>query len=243
MEEKEILKVLGLPKETYVLRTFPFNRLAPRFTVNDKKFFQEVVETHGVRLLATINAKTTNIPVYEDGETVYQEIHLFQVMVKDLKWAKRIYRIIAEAMPYSLFIRFIAGYKTKWIGAIHQKVEKTGLLKMQKVYSTNPGIDEGEYLKSWAFSQNDKYHLKAFYENLLQQIVRIELKETYGYDAELGLAKGTAHLEAIEALDKEIASCITKAKKEPQMNKRIEWQMEANKLKAKKEKMIKGEYK
>lgn len=241
MEEKEILKALELPKETHVLRTFPFNRMAPRFTVSDKKFFQEVVETHGVRILATINTKTTNIPVYEDGETVYQEIHFFQIRVKDLKGTKRIYKILAEAMPYPLFIRFVAKYKIKWIGAIHQKVEKTGLLKMQKVYSTNPEIDEGEYLKSWAFDQNDKYHLKAFYEKILQQIVRIELKETYGYDIELGLAKGTAHLEAIEALDKEIASCITKAKKEPQMNKRIEWQMKANKLKAKREKMIEGE--
>ncbi|WP_307258925.1 DUF4391 domain-containing protein [Oikeobacillus pervagus] len=130
MEEKEILKALELPKETHVLRTFPFNRLAPRFTVNDKKFFQEVVETHGVRLLATINTKTTNIPVYEDAETVYQEIHLFQIKVKNLKWTERIYRILAEAMPYPLFIRFVAGYKTKWIGAIHQKVAKTGLLKI-----------------------------------------------------------------------------------------------------------------
>lgn len=241
MEEKEILKVLELPRETYVLRTFPFNRLAPRFTVNDKKFFQEIVETHGVRLLATINTKTTNIPVYEDDETVYQEIHFFQIRVKDLKWTKRIYKVLADAMPYPLFIRFVASNKAKWIGAIHQKVEKTGLLKIQKVYSTNPEIDEGEYLKSWAFSQNDKYHLKAFYENLLQQIVRIELKETYGYDAELGLEKDTAQFEKIKALDKEIASYITKAKKEPQMNKRIEWQMEANKLKVKREKMIKGE--
>lgn len=241
MGEKEVLKALEFPKETYVLRTFPFNRLAPRFTVNDKKFFQGVVETHGVRLLATINTKTTNISVYEDDVTAYQEIHLFQIKVKDLKWAKRIYKIIAEAMPYPLLIRFVAGDKTKWIGAIHQKIEKTGLLKVQKEYSTNPKIDEREYLKSWAFRQVDKYHLKAFYEDLLQQIVRIELKETYGYDTELGLAKGTAHLEAIEALDKEIESYITKAKKEPQMNKRIEWQMEANKLKVKREKMIKGE--
>src|SRR5699024_9615501 len=107
MDEKEILEALELPKETHVLRTFPFNRLGPRFKAKDKKTFQASVEPHGVRLLATINTITTNIPAYEDEETVYQEIHYFQIKMKDLKNVKQIYRITDEAMPYPLAIRFV----------------------------------------------------------------------------------------------------------------------------------------
>jgi len=241
MDEKEILEALELPKETHVLRTFPFNRLGPRFKAKDKKTFQASVEPHGVRLLATINTITTNIPAYEDEETVYQEIHYFQIKMKDLKNVKQIYRIIAEAMPYPLLIRFITNNEALWIGAIHEKVEKIGLLKMQDLYSSNPEIDEQLYLTSWTFPRSDMYNLKTFYENLLNKIVQIELSKKYEAVTDKKFEINITQLETVKALEKEIAFCIAKAKKETQMNKRIEWQMKANKLKEQKDKYIKGE--
>jgi hypothetical protein len=144
-------------------------------------------------------------------------------------------------MPYPLFIRFIAGHKVIWIGAAHQKIANTGLLKMQKLYSTDPEIEEQHYLKHWAFPSLDKYHLKGFYEALLKQIISIELEETYESVINSDLESNATRLETIKKLEKEIATCISKAKKETQMNKRIEWQMKANKLKDEKEKYIKGE--
>lgn len=46
-------------------------------------------EPHGMRLLATINTNITNIAVYEDEDVRYQETHIFQVMMKDMKHAKK----------------------------------------------------------------------------------------------------------------------------------------------------------
>lgn len=241
MGEKEILQALELPKETHILRTFPFNRLAPRFETKDRKFFQALVVPHGVRLLATINTNTTNIPAYEDEQTVYQGIHYFQIKMKDVKSAKRIYRMIAEAMPYPLLIRFVTNKEVLWIGAIHEKIKKTGLLKVQDVYSSNSEIDEKLYLTNWAFSYADTYNLKAFYENLLNQMVQIELRENYQAVTKKAFANNIVQLNTIKTLEKEITFCISKAKKENQMNKRIEWQMKANQLKEKKQKYIKGE--
>jgi hypothetical protein len=241
MDEKDILTLLELPMETHVLRTFPFNRLAPQLKVPDKKFFQNAVDTHGVRLLATINTKTTNIPVYEDEETAFQEIHLFQIKLKDVKQANRVYKIMAEAMPYPLFIRFMAKNNTKWVGATHQRIAKTALLKIQKLYSTNAQVDEQLYLKGWAFSQSDTYHLKAYYMNMLQKMMQIELEEIYGSKMDTAFNKDVIRLDEIKMLDKKIATYISKAKKEEQMNKRVELQMKVNELKDKKERMIKGE--
>src|SRR5699024_11019371 len=178
---------------------------------------------------------------YEDEQKVYQEIHYFQIKMKDVKSAKRIYRMIAEAMPYPLLIRFVTSKGILWIGAIHERVEKTGLLKMQDVFSSNPEIDEKLYLTNWAFSRADTYNLKAFYENLLNQMVQIELKERYEAVTDQELTDNIVKLDKIIALEKEIDFYISKAKKETQMNKRIEWQMKANTLKEKKEKKIKRE--
>jgi|SRR5699024_10822542 len=241
MDEKALLVMLELPRETHVLRTFPYNRIAPRLTAGDKKLFQGAVDAHGVRLLATISPKTTNIPVYEEEDVTFQEVHFFQIKLKNLKVAKRIYKIIAEAMPYPLFIRFVAQDEIQWIGATHQKIEKTGLLKMNTYYLTNPDIKEQQYLQCWAFTDSDTYHLKAFYEGLLQQMVQVELENTYKSSFNQELHADTNRLEKIKSLDKEIASYISKAKKETQMNKRIELQMKANELKNKREQYLKEE--
>ena len=241
MDEKEILASLNLPKSTHVLRTFPYVKLATQLTSDEKKLFSEVVEARGVRLLATINPKTTNITAYEDEETSYQEIHLFKIKVNQLNRAERIYKIIAEVMPYPLLIMFESSNHVKWIGATHKKVGKTGLLKMDKLFMTNPTIPIERYLEKWAFSMSDTYNMKTYYGHFIQQMVQVELKEYYRVHAES--SNDIARLEEIKYLENQIADYVAKAKREVQMNKRIEWQTKANELKITLANIIKGEIK
>ncbi|WP_186668806.1 DUF4391 domain-containing protein [Sporosarcina sp. BP05] len=241
MDEKEVLESLNLPKSTHVLRTFPYVKLATQFTADEKKVFSEVVEARGVRLLATINPKTTNITAYEDEETSYQEIHLFKIKVNQLTRAERIYKIIAEAMPYPLIIMFEANDHVKWISATHKKIAKTGLLKMDKLFTTDLTIPIERYLEKWAFAMSDTYNLKTYYDHFIQQILQVELQQNYQIHAES--SNGMERLEEIKDLEKQIADYVAKAKREVQMNKRIEWQTKANELKIRLQNTIKGEIK
>lgn len=239
MEEKELLKVLGLPRSTYILRTFPFNKLAAQFSPDERKVFNEAVVPRGIRLLATLSTQTTNIPPYSDEESSYQEIHFFEIQMINMQRSERIYRLLAEIMPYPLLIRFTVDHTVKWIGAHHSRIEKTGLLKMKNLYGTNPELDEEMYLERWKFQSADKYNLKTYYHHFIKQIAEVELKQQY--DAEAGTEADLERLERIKELEKQIDTYIAKAKKEPQMNRRIEWQLKANQLKEQKEQLIKGE--
>lgn len=241
MDEREVLTSLNLPKNTYVLRTFPFNKLATQLTNNEKNFFSEVVKSRGIRLLATINPRTTNIPAYEDEEISYQEIHVFKIRISQMNYAERIYKIIAEVMPYPLLIMFETAEQIKWMGATHSKATKTGLLKIDKLFKTNPDIPIDKYFEKWTFDLSDTYNLKIYYEHFLHQMVQVELQQQYQINSDS--SKDIEYLEEIKYLEKQIADCVTKAKKEVQMNKRVEWQMKANKLKERLANTIKGEIK
>lgn len=241
MDEKEVLSYLNLPKSTHVLRTFPFNKLATQFTADEKRVFTEVVEARGVRLLATINPKTTNIPAYEDDEASYQEIHLFKIRVNQLNRVERVYKIMAEVMPYPLLIMFEANEQVKWIGATHKKLAKTGLLKMDKLFITNPSIQIERYLEKWSFDVSDAYNLKTYYNHFIHQMVQVELQQHY--QVQSPSPGDIERLDAIKDLEKQIADYVSKAKREVQMNKRIEWQTKANELKLTLTQIIKGEIK
>lgn len=239
MEEKELLKELGLPHSTYILRTFPFNKLAAQFTSDERKIFKEAVVPRSIRLLATLSTQTTNIPSYSDGESSFQEIHLFEIRMINMQRSERIYRLLAEIMPYPLLIRFSADNTVKWIAAHHSRIEKNDFLKMKKLYGTNPELDEELYLERWKFQSVDKYNLKTYYDHFIKQIAEVELKQQY--DAEAGTEADFERLGRIKELEKQINTYIAKAKKEQQMNKRIEWQLKATQLKERKEQLIKGE--
>ena len=79
----------------------------------------------------------------------------------------------------------------------------------------------------------------GFYTSLIQSLVNVELKERYHTESDDVLKDN--RLERIKEIEKEIDSLVTKAKKESQLNKRIELQLQANRLKKTKEQLIKGE--
>lgn len=238
MEEKELLTALALPKSTHRLRTFPFTKLATHYNSEQRKVFKQAVESRGIRLLATINTAATNIPSYQDDRTVYEEIHLFEIHLRNIKFAKRIYRLLAEAMPYALIIRFVSPLQTVWIAANHEKVEKTNLLRMVKLHLTEPKIDELLYIEQWAFHHADKYNLKTFYEHFIQQMIEVELHALYG--ATIDTEQSNEQLEQLKIIEKEIEKCLHNARKESQMKQRIEWQMKAMKLQEQQKRLMEG---
>lgn len=241
MKEEEILKRLELPKQTHVLKTFPYNKLVTQLNDKYKKLFPEAVEVRGIRLLATLNTRNTNIPMYEDEFVRFEEIHLFCIRLKNIKKAKDIYTGLAEVMPYPLIILFESKGKYQWIAALHKKQENSYLLKMEQIYSSNADIPIEKYLSQWTFGKMDTFDLKSYYHMFIKKMVDLQLKEQYQVTTENAIENHL--LERIQSIDKEILNLVSRAKKEKQMNKRIALQVEANKLKDKKTKLLRMENK
>lgn len=240
MTDKQLFSKLHLPKSTQIGRNFPFQALEKQLSSDERRYFQQVVESRGMRLLATFNPQTTNILKHEDETVRYEEIHLFQLKVHQLKETevKRVYTMLANIMPYPLIMRFVHHDEAIWILANHYIVERTHQLKVDRLFLTNMDTPEENYLINWHFEQLNKYSLMHFYHDMINQMINVSLEHKH----QVSDAQQAIELyEKLEQLEKEIEQYITKAKKEKQLNKRIEWQMKATKLKQQKEQLIKGD--
>lgn len=241
MNEDAILKNLALPKQTYILRTFPYNKLVTQLNERQRQVFSDFVESRGIRLLATLNSHNTNIPKYEDHNVRFEEIHFFLIRVKNLNKSSEIYKALAQTIPYPLMILFESNETYQWVAATHHKQAHTHLLAIEKVYKSNMNIALEKYLTYCHFDNMDKLDLKSYFTMFIKRIIELELQEQYAVTTEVSLENDV--LEKIQALDKQIATLVHQAKNEKQMNKRIALQVEANKLKDEKVKLIEMENK
>ncbi|MDN6290090.1 MAG: DUF4391 domain-containing protein [Tetragenococcus koreensis] len=238
MNEKEVLNDLGFPAETRVLRTFPYNKIEPLLTTKQKRLFNDTVVSRSIRILASINSINSNIPKYEDEDVRYEEIHFFTIQVKRHRYNTQFYKIFQKLMPYPLIILFYDEDGKEIMMADTIKVDN-GSLSVYKLYKSNRELSCEKYLRALHFSKQETIHLYGFYTSLIQSLVNAELKERYHTESDDVLREN--RLEKIKEIEKEIDGLVNKAKKESQLNKRIELQLQVNQLKETKEKLIKGE--
>ncbi|TDM33011.1 DUF4391 domain-containing protein [Macrococcoides canis] len=234
MKEEEILTTLNLPKESWTLRTFPFNQLETQLTLPQRKLFQEKLVSRGIRILATISERNTNILKYESETEKYEEIIFFQIKVNQFSKVKDIYKTLASVMPYPLIIIFNSEDSYKIIMSEHVKTDN-GYLKVTNMLETTETKKLNAYLCAAELINLDKTSLKTLYLDMMAKFVAAESKEKYDASIE---GNNVELLELVAKLDKEIQQLVNKAKKEPQMNRRIEYQLKANKLKEERAKYL-----
>lgn len=234
MKEEEILTTLNLPKESWTLRTFPFNQLEKQLTLPQRKLFQERIVARGIRILATISERNTNILKYESETEKYEEIILFKIKVNQFNKVKDIYKTLASLMPYPLIILFNSEDSYKIVMSEHKKIDN-GYLRVTNILETTETINLNAYLSSANLDALDKTSFRTFYLDMMAKFVAAESKEKY--DASIEDNK-VELLELVMKLDKEIQQLVNKAKKEPQLNRRIEYQLKANKLKEERAKYL-----
>ncbi|MER2007568.1 MAG: DUF4391 domain-containing protein [Psychrobacillus sp.] len=239
MNEIRLLKAVGFPKATHIMRTLPYNQLEDKLNPVQKKVISDHVVSRGIRILATIQTNNTNIEPFESETERYDSIVLLLVSVHDLRKSNQVYKLFMSIIPNPLVILFFDGSNTKWILATHMK-KKDGFLTHDRVYEFNKIIikDIEQFLDFDSFSKNN---LKLFYESWIEQLLHLELEARYNIYAPVSLESNL--LEELVVMDSQIEDYIKRAKQEKQLNKRIEMQQTVNKLKLRKQKLIKREQK
>lgn len=237
MNETRLLKAIGFPKATYIMRTLPYNQLEDKLTSVQKKIISDYVISRGIRVLATIQTSNTNIEPFESKTERYDSIILLVVTVNDLRKSNQIYKVFMSIMPNPLVILFSDGISTTWVFATHEK-KKDGFLAYKSLYEVREifMLDVEQYLH---FDSFNKVNLKLFYESWIEQLLQLELKSRYNIYSPVSLENNL--LEKLVVMDAQIENYIKQAKKERQLNKRIEMQQVANKIKLQKQVLIEKE--
>ncbi|WP_312085333.1 DUF4391 domain-containing protein [Exiguobacterium sp.] len=234
MNEIRLLKAVGFPKATHIMRTLPYNQLEDKLNPVQKKVISDHVVSRGIRILATIQTNNTNIEPFESETERYDSIILLLVSVHDLRKSNQIYKMFMNIIPNPLVILFFDGSNTKWILATHIK-KKDGFLTHDRVYEFNKIIMKNaeQFLE---FDSFNKDNLKLFYESWIEQLLHLELKARYNIYAPVSLESNL--LEELVIMDSQIEDYIKRAKQEKQLNKRIEMQQAANRIKLRKQSIL-----
>lgn len=239
MNEEQLLKSMQLPKSTYVLRTFPYNKMEAQLNAAQKKIISEHVIPRGIRLLAIISPNNTNIPKYDDENERFEEIHFYWIQVQNIKKAVAVYKVFAQIMPYPLVILFTDDKHSCWVLATHTKQKQTHLLNVEQIYNSDEIIPLEEIMGDLRFTEMENLNIKTIYHSWIKQLLQIELKYRYGIHRDITLENNI--LQQLKDIDKQIEQLVNQAKREKQINKRIALQLEANKLKNAKQAIIEKE--
>lgn len=235
MNETQLLKAIGFPKTTQILKTLPYNQLENKLTVAQKKIISEHVVARGIRILAMIQTNNTNIEVFESETERYDSIVFLAVNVKELKKSAQIYKVFMSIMPNPLVILFFDETRTKWVFTTHEK-KKDGLLASKNLYEVQEIVTLQQVEEQLNFENLNKTNLKTFYESWLERLLQLELQARYNIYKPVSLQDNL--LEKIVVMDAQIDDYVKQAKKETQLNKRVELQQAANKVKEQKAKLI-----
>ncbi|MGE7661336.1 DUF4391 domain-containing protein [Peribacillus sp. NPDC097197] len=234
MNEAQLLKVIDLPKPTHVLKTLPYNQLETRLTAAQKKVISEQVVARGMRILASIQTNNTNIEAFESETERFDAIVFLAIHLKNIKKAAQIYKIFMNVMPNPLVILFYDVH-TRWLFSIHEK-KNDGYLAIKQLYEIQEAVTLEQVEQHLNFDELNKTNLKTFYESWLERMLQIELQVRYSVYAPVTLQNNV--LEKLVVMDEQIDDYVKQAKKETQLNKRVELQQAANKVKEQKAKLI-----
>ncbi|WP_100401765.1 DUF4391 domain-containing protein [Bacillus sp. FJAT-42315] len=238
MNEAQLLKAIRFPKATQIMKTLPYNQMENKLTPAQKKIISEHVVSRGIRILATIQTSNTNIDVFESETERYDSIVFLTVNVKDLKKSAQIYKVFMSIMPNPLVILFFDETRTKWVFATHEK-KKDGLLASKTLYEVQEIVTLQQVEEQLNFENLNKTNLKTFYESWLERLLQIELQARYNIYSPVSLQNNL--LEKLVVMDAQIDDYVKQAKKENQLNKRVEFQQAANKMKLTKQALIEKE--
>lgn len=238
MNESQLLKAINFPKATQILKTLPYNQMENKLTTAQKKIISEHVVSRGIRILATIQTSNTNIDVFESETERYDSIVFLAVNVKELKKSVQIYKVFMSIMPNPLVILFFDETRTKWVFTTHEK-KKDGLLASKTLYEVQEIVTLQQVEEQLNFENLNKTNLKTFYESWLEKLLQIELQSRYNIYTPVSLQNNV--LEKLVVMDAQINDYVKQAKKEAQLNKRVELQQAANKVKLAKQALIEKE--
>lgn len=237
MDEVALLNKLSLPTDTWFRRNLPFNQLAQRLNPKQRKMLEEVIESYGIRILATLTPRNTNILAYEDEQEKYEEIHLYSIKLKEWQKQKEVYRTLATLIPYPIVIFFHQENQQTWVLGEHHRHMDGLRLVADALYQSKPEINSKKYIEAFNFNKLNKTDLKTTYQSLIDSMVNLELNENYQLN--LQHVPNIEYLTRLTEIDKQIDSLQKQARKETQMNQRLPLNMQIHQLKKEKEKLIK----
>ncbi len=236
----DLLEALQLPAASSLGKRVPKKLLLERGapTAADKRKIQDGIEA--IHWLSSLKPNNLNIPPLKNERHDYSEIAVLQVELREKAKIGRLVELIHRAIPYP--VALIATQQGKALLSLankrrseaeadkfvlEQSVDSTGLID-----SEQKPIGYTAFLSDLATTKQSRTDLHAFYQSWIRRILALQtatIKGTYSSEIK-DVANVREALDSRSELLEEVASLRAAAKKEKQINRQVELNLEIKRL-------------
>jgi len=232
-----ILDILQLPESCLVDKkiTKVFFTRNFELTTTEKAMLDDFQVVVGVSWIASIKPDNSNISAFTGSDFTFEEIQVIAVQTTNQSFDKyklKLAEFVQKYIPYHIFLvvycdtKIIFNTCTKRINANDSNkrvVEK--MLSTEDISPENLSPEFSEFIDSLKFFNQEKTNLKVLYDSYFQKLVALQTAEIKGEFAPRTSERSVQDVELMGQIDQlktEILLLQRNAKKETQMNKRVE---------------------
>lgn len=243
MSFAKALAALQLPDATLVERRIPKTLLAEHgaATAADRRAIAEHVEE--LHWYAALKPTTIGVPEYRDAERDYLEIAVLALRLRGKAPAARLVELVHRAVPYPVFLASELGpsvtlslaHKRWSLGEAGRTVLDGGVVASGFLFEA-PEETLVPFLNSLALARQPLASIWALYQGWMARVTAFEVARRTGrFVVSATPADAWARREAlaeVARLEAEISQLRSAAAKESQMARRVELNLEVQRLEA-----------
>lgn len=240
---EQLIAALELPASSRLQKRVPKKLLLERGapTAGDKRKIQDGVEA--LHWIASLKPGNLNIPGLVDNRYDYSEIAVLRTEFRDKAKVARLVELIHRAIPYPVVLVVEQAGRALFSLAVKRRseaeggkfvlehgVDSTGLIDPEK-----PPVGYTEFLESLSAPEQSRTHLLAFYQSWAKRILALQAATIKGhYSVDPGDAACVREaLDSRSELLETIAQLRSQAKKEKQLNRQVDLNLEIKVLETK----------
>ena len=234
---------LELPGDALVDQRVPKKLLLEHgaVTPTDRRRIREGVEE--IRWVAALKPTTIGVPPYRDEVRDYLEVAVLRFHLRDNAEEGRLVELLHRAIPYPVFVLAEGDFGVE-LSLAHKRASQAEMGvsvldgRLRKVRPAESDAPEvlADLRDALAVARQPRTHLYALYEGWLDVLTAFEVARLSGsFERAESPERGRGRREALDEhrdLESQIAKLSRAAKKERQMARRVELNLEVNKLKA-----------
>jgi len=239
----DVITALSLPAGARVNQRVPKKLLVEQGapTAADKRYLQDGIEE--MLWIAALKPSNIGVPIFRDDDREYLEIVVLSAQLRAAAKPPRLVELIHRAVPYPVVLVAAHG-GTVSLSLAHKRWSQgeKGKVVIEEVRRTSsfqpdaPTAEEAAFLASLPLASQPSRDLYAVYQGWLDRVAALEAAQITGTFAPPESADQAAvvqqGLDVHAQLQRELAVLRAKAKKEKQINRRVELNLEIKRLEA-----------
>lgn len=241
-----VIRAMALPTESLVEQRVPKKMLSEQGapTAADRRAIQEGVEE--LFWVAALKPTNVGVPAFRDVAREYLEIAVLTAAFRQGAKASRLVELVHRAIPYPVVLisASSASPRETLFSVAHKRWSQgeTGKVVIEDVHSTSPLHHEAgdptvlAFLGSLAVALLPRGNLFALYQGWVDRVSALEAGRITGAFVIPGASdQGGAvrdQLESHKALERELVLLRARAKREKQINRRVDLNLEIKRLEA-----------